>query len=94
MDAISMAEMEQRRTDGGVRILDVRGKADFDTAHVPGAQHIPHTRLLPRLKELANDQPVLVHCASGTRSAHAAAFLARRGYHAVTVADAFTNWHP
>lgn len=94
LEAISMAEMEKRRVAGGVRVLDVRGKVDFDTAQVTGAQNIAHTRLLARLGELPNDAPVLVHCASGARAVHASAFLARHGYTPSTVADSFTRWQP
>lgn len=89
---ISMAEMERRRVAGGVRVLDVRGKVDFDTAHVTGAQQIAHTRLLARIHDLPNDMPVLVHCASGMRAAHAVGLLTQRGYAATAVADNFVNW--
>lgn len=94
IEAIGIDEMEQRRVAGGVHILDVRGRTDFDTAHVPGAYNIAHTRLLARLSELPNDAPVLVHCASGARSAHAVALLERHGYRPVTVADHFVKWQP
>lgn len=93
-EAIGIDEMERRRTAGGVRILDVRGKTDFDAAHVPGAVNIAHPRLLARLSELPNDVPVLVHCASGARAAHAVALLERHGYRPVTVADHFVKWTP
>ena len=89
---MDMAELERRRVAGGVRVLDVRGRTDFETAHVPGAQQIAHTRLLARIHDLPNDQPVLVHCASGMRAAHAVALLEHRGYTATAVADHFVNW--
>jgi len=93
IDSISMAELEQRRHAGGVRILDVRGAVDFDASHIPGAANIAHTRLFVRLGELPTDLPVLVHCNSGARSAHAVALLERHGYQPVNVADHFANWH-
>jgi hydroxyacylglutathione hydrolase len=92
IERIDMAEMERRRLAGGVHILDVRGQTDFAAAHVPGAQNIAHTRLFLRLAEVPTDQPVLVHCASGARSAHAAALLARHGIRATTVADTFARY--
>ncbi|MBL0940279.1 MAG: MBL fold metallo-hydrolase [Gemmatimonadaceae bacterium] len=92
LDAIDMPEMERRREKGGVRVLDVRGKVDFDVARVTEAQNIAHTRLLARMSELPNDAPVLVHCASGARAVHASALLARHGYSPTTVSDNFTNW--
>jgi hydroxyacylglutathione hydrolase len=87
-----MATLEARRHEGGVRILDVRGKVDFDAAHIPGAVNIAHTRLFVRLAELPRDLPVIVHCNSGARSSHAVALLQRHGYSTVNVADLFANW--
>jgi hydroxyacylglutathione hydrolase len=91
--SIDMAELERRRQQGHVTILDTRGKVDFDAAHVPGAINVAHTRLLVRLAEVPKDEPVLVHCNSGARSAHAVSLLARHGYDVTNVADLFANYH-
>ncbi len=93
IESITMETLEARRLAGGVRVLDVRGKVDFEVSHIPGAINIAHTRLLARIAELPADLPVLVHCASGARSAHAVALLERRGYDTVNVDDVFANWH-
>jgi hydroxyacylglutathione hydrolase len=87
-----MRELERRRVAGGVRILDVRGGAEYDGRHVPGALNIAHTRLWVRLAELPKDQPVIVHCNSGGRSAHAAALLERHGYVVVNVDDLMAHY--
>ena len=59
------------------RILDVRGEAEFEAGHVPGALNIAHTRLLARAEEMTKDgrwrctagagpeQPQPVPCCSG-----------------------------
>jgi hydroxyacylglutathione hydrolase len=91
-ESIDMAELERRRVAGTVRILDVRGKTEFDGRHVPGALNIAHTRLFVRLVDVPNDLPVLVYCNSGGRSAHAAALLERHGYDVVNVADLAANY--
>ncbi len=90
--SIDMAELERRRLQGGVTILDTRGKVDFDVAHVPGAINVAHTRLLVRLADVPKDKPVLVHCNSGARSAHAVSLLERHGYEVVNVADTMANY--
>jgi hydroxyacylglutathione hydrolase len=90
--SIDMAELERRRLAGGVTVLDARGKVDFDGHHVPGAINVAHTRLLVRLAEVPRDRPVLVHCNSGARSAHAASLLARHGYDVTNVADLMANY--
>jgi len=87
-----MAELERRRLQGHVNILDVRGKVDFDVRHVPGAINVAHTRLLVRLGDVPKDQPLLVHCNSGARSAHAVSLLERHGYQVTNVADLMANY--
>lgn len=94
-EAIDMREMERRRNaDDAVRILDVRGKAEFDSRHVPDALNIAHTRLRTRLEEVPRDAQLLVHCRSGGRSAAAVSLLARLGYHATQVDDRIDRWRP
>jgi len=93
IESIDMAALGARRTAGNLRVLDVRGKVDYDASHIPGALNIAHPRLLVRLAEIPRDQPVLVHCASGARAAHAVALLERHGYDVVHVADLYANWH-
>jgi hydroxyacylglutathione hydrolase len=90
--SIDMAELERRRHQGQVTILDTRGKVDYDVHHVPGAINVAHTRLLVRLAEVPTDKPVLVHCNSGARSAHAVSLLARHGYDVTNVADLMANY--
>ena len=70
----------------------MRGKAEFDGRHVPGALNIAHTRLFVRLAEVPKDLPLLVYCNSGGRSAHAVALLERHGYDVVNVADLAANY--
>ncbi|MEX2527049.1 MAG: MBL fold metallo-hydrolase [Gemmatimonadota bacterium] len=77
----SFADVVKLGRQDGMAVVDVRFAAEFATGHVPGAISASYTRLpsyahqrLPRGKTL------LVHCASGGRSAAAAAFLAREGF--------------
>jgi hydroxyacylglutathione hydrolase len=90
--SIDMAELERRRLQGGVTIVDARGKVDYDVRHVPGAINVAHTRLLVQLADVPTHAPVLVHCNSGTRSAHAVSLLARHGYDVTNVADLMANY--
>jgi hydroxyacylglutathione hydrolase len=91
-EVIDMSGLESRRLAGGVQILDVRGQAEFDTGHVPGALDIAHTRVGLRLGELPKDRPILVHCNSGARSASAVSLLERHGYRPVQVNDLIANY--
>lgn len=73
-------------------LLDVRGAAEFDGAHIPGAMNIAHTRLAARIDEVPRDKPVLTYCRSGNRAAAAAALLAREGFEVTHVDGTFAYW--
>jgi len=81
VEQLSVLELSRRRN--GLVILDVRGRAEWDTGHVPGARLIPLAELPERLGEIPSDQPVAVHCQGGSRSAIAASLLLARGHRAV-----------
>jgi hydroxyacylglutathione hydrolase len=91
-DTIEMGELEARRLRGGVQVLDVRGAAEYDAAHVPEALHIPHTRLGVQLGQLPAKTPLLVYCNSGARAAAAVSLLEREGFQAIDVNDQFANY--
>ncbi|HEY9721219.1 MAG TPA: rhodanese-like domain-containing protein [Oscillatoriaceae cyanobacterium] len=64
----------------GATILDVRTPGEFRSGGYPGALNIPLQELPQRLGELTKGKPVVVYCASGTRSATAAVLLQRAGF--------------
>lgn len=68
-------------------VVDVRSKLEFWLGHLPGAVCVPVDQLPDGLAGLAGvtkASRILVYCASGARSATAAAALRRGGYHRVT----------
>ena len=76
----------------GAKIIDVRSAAEYAGGHYKKAVNIPVDQLPGRLKEVgAKDQPVIVYCASGMRSASAAALLKREGFVDVTNAGGLSN---
>ncbi len=93
IEEIGVEALEGRRR-AGARVLDVRYGPEFAQRHVPGAAHVPYTRLAERLPDVPAGTPLLVHCQSGIRAAAAAAFLARAGYPVVYVNGPFGHWQP
>ncbi len=91
-ETIDLAQLEARRVAGGVRVLDVRGVAEFEAGHVPGAINVPHTRVPLMLQTLETNAPLLVHCNSGARSAAAVSLLERAGFAPIQVNDLFANY--
>jgi len=63
-------------------IIDVRTKEEFRSGHIQGAKNIPLGELPSRMGELAKykGNPLLVHCASGSRSAKAVLLLSKNGF--------------
>ncbi len=64
-------------------VVDVRSRLEFFLGHLPGAVCIPVGSIVPGITkraDVANDSRILVYCASGARSAAAAAELKRAGY--------------
>ncbi len=61
-------------------LVDVREAWEFSAARVEGAALFPMTTFADRHAELPRNRPILVICASGTRSAAATGFLLRSGW--------------
>ncbi len=68
-------------------VIDVRSKLEFWLGHLPGAVNVPVERLpggLDGIAGLTRQSRILVYCASGARSAAAAATLRHAGFERVT----------
>jgi rhodanese-related sulfurtransferase len=64
----------------GALFVDVRSAGEFAAAHAPGTINIPLPELGRRLSELPKSSPVVLGCASGTRSGMAKLLLKKNGY--------------
>lgn len=64
------------------RIIDVRTPEEYRNGHLPGAHNLPLAELGRHIGRIAPDkhQPLLLHCASGARSAAGKQALERLGY--------------
>lgn len=77
----------------GAKLVDVRSAAEFASGHLPGAVNIPVGELGAKLESLgAKDKPLIVYCASGTRSAMARSVLKRRGFAQVFNLGSMSRW--
>ncbi|MBI1758935.1 MAG: rhodanese-like domain-containing protein [Actinobacteria bacterium] len=87
VDAATLHELIA--ADPGLRVLDVRTPAEFETVHIPGAYNVPLDLLREHRAELRthlDDQVVLV-CQSGARATQAELALAKVGLPNVKVLD-------
>lgn len=64
----------------GGQIVDVRSVEEFVTAHKDGSINIPFDLLKDRVRELDNSKPIILCCASGSRSGLARRTLIAKGF--------------
>ncbi len=64
----------------GATVVDVRSEAEFRGGAYRGAINVPLQVLSAKLGRIPKDRPVVVYCASGSRSAMAARILRKAGY--------------
>ena len=62
-------------------LLDVREKDEWDQGHIEGAEFLPRGFLEVKVEKMLTDkdQPIVVYCAGGVRSAFAAPSASRTG---------------
>ena len=90
---------------GDAVVIDVREPAEFETGHIPGSINIPRGVLEfqvdahPAVANVSDpalshkEQPLVVYCRTGGRSALAALNLQRMGFTDVrSVAGGITEW--
>ncbi|MFI5275151.1 MAG: ThiF family adenylyltransferase, partial [Ktedonobacterales bacterium] len=90
------ADLERRLKHGErIPVVDVREKIEWNDGHLPGAVHVPRGFLELQIEEAVHDknQPVLLYCAGGVRSALAAATLKEMGYaQPISLAGGYNAW--
>ncbi len=64
----------------GAVLVDVRSAAEFAQGSAPGTLNIPLQELGARMGEIPAGVPVVVGCASGTRSGMAGMMLRKQGF--------------
>jgi hydroxyacylglutathione hydrolase len=83
IDAKALAERLQANGNAP-RVIDVRGRSEWRDGHLPDATHIYLGDLAERTANAKRDDPIVVHCESGTRSSIAASLLTSIGFSDVT----------
>jgi len=63
----------------GGQIIDVRTEGEFEMAHKNGSINIPLESLKERITELDKTKPIILCCASGSRSGLAKRLLKAKG---------------
>jgi rhodanese-related sulfurtransferase len=101
IENLGVDEFDKERTDGAL-VVDIRDAPELEASgHIPGSVHVPRGMLEFRADPsspyhqdgLDPDRRIILHCASGGRSALAAATLKDMGYTDVAHLDGgFKAW--
>lgn len=79
---------------GGVRIVDVRDRTDYEISHIPEAISIPKSELVDNLDKLSKDEISIVYCYN--QQCHlgdsACLTLAQYGYPTMLMEGGFRAW--
>lgn len=81
-------------SDDPVKLIDVREGEEYAQGRLPGAVSIPRGFLEMRIEDKAKrEEPLILYCAGGTRSAFAAKTLQELGYTNVrSMAGGYSRW--
>ena len=80
-DADERQEAKTALAEEEAELIDVRTPREYDDNGLDGAKNIPLQQISNRLDEVGNrDEPVVLYCRSGNRSAQAADILEENGF--------------
>lgn len=82
LSRLTATDLADRQSQLGDRLqlIDVRNPGEVEGAPITGARNIPLAGLRQHLGELSRDQPVVLVCAGGARSAIASSLLSASGF--------------
>lgn len=87
------ADIRRRDPVRPALLLDVRERNEFMSVRIEGSLFIPMSQLGVRHQDIPKDRPIMVICASGSRSVGATSYLLSAGWADVgSVAGGIDTW--
>jgi hydroxyacylglutathione hydrolase len=85
--------LAERMRQGKLRVIDVRGRSEWNDGHIDGAEHIYLGHLADASAGFKKRDEIVVHCQTGARSSVAASLLMSLGFrNVVDVPAGFAGW--
>lgn len=78
--ASERSEQAWRMIDNGALVIDVRTPQEYADGHLPDARNIPLSDVGTGFHDIDKQQPIVVYCRSGSRSAMAMDALQKQGF--------------
>jgi len=82
-NVISLKEFKEILSTNHTQIVDLRGASEYKAGHLKGAENVFVGTLEANIAKIKKDQPVVIHCQSGDRTALGYSLLVKHGYHNV-----------
>lgn len=93
LSQISVSELHERITSGGIQVLDVRRAPEWESGHIEGAAWWPLDNFKTSPPEINSGAALAVHCKSGYRSLIACSLLQRAAVpNVINVVGGFDAW--
>lgn len=80
IESVDAEVVAEKQKEGGINILDVRKKSEYDSEHVTGAINAPLDYINESMTKVDKNKTYYVHCKSGYRSMAFISTLKARGY--------------
>ena len=87
-------ELKELSEQENVKIIDVRGKADYEVGHIPEAVSIPYEEIEGKLEKLDKDKLYIIYCYNNYchLGARAALLFARNSFQVMELSGGFKTW--
>ncbi|MCP3984750.1 MAG: tRNA 4-thiouridine(8) synthase ThiI [bacterium] len=82
-EACGMPEIETEDVPEGACVVDLRARHEYEGWHYPGALQLDFSRALDAYTSFAKDQPYVLYCEYGLKSAHLAELMRGAGHRAL-----------
>lgn len=94
LEPVSLKELRRLIRDGGVTVIDVRPRGEYEAGHIPGALSIPVAQLKRRIGEIPKRNEVIAYCRGPycVYSVEAVGILRKHGYRARRTAEGLPDW--
>jgi rhodanese-related sulfurtransferase len=94
LEPVNRDELLARAGDGGIIVLDVRPREEYEAGHIPGAISIPLADLKGRMASLPRGAEIVAYCRGPycVLAPQALEMLRRGGFTARRLEDGFPEW--
>ncbi|MFA5241930.1 MAG: rhodanese-like domain-containing protein [Sulfuricella sp.] len=77
---IDISGLEKLKSEGKIKLIDVRSEGEVARGCIEGAEHIPMHLIPLKANEFCAETPTVFYCQSGARSGQVTAFMSQQGF--------------